>query len=200
MTITHRQNRRDFIVGMSRGISAAAVRGLVPLATGGPSPGDTHGRVDPPVPVPEIAVIRHDGVATTLSALSAGHATALQVMFTACTTTCPIQGAIFARVQRLFPDQVAHGVQLLSVSVDPAHDDPRALASWLRRFHARPGWVAAAPGLADVERLRDFSGRGASASDNHATQVALLSRDARLVWRTSELPDAQEIVAALRKL
>jgi len=37
------------------------------------------------------------------SALSAGHATALQVMFTACTTTCPIQGAIFARVQRELP-------------------------------------------------------------------------------------------------
>ena len=78
-------------------------------------------------------LVGHDGVTTTLPRLLAERATALQVMFTACTTTCPIQGAIFARVQKLIPDQVAHGIQLVSLSVDPAHDTSAALARWLRQ-------------------------------------------------------------------
>jgi protein SCO1/2 len=211
-----RSTRRELMAWMSRGASAGALGALLPIvpggpsagalgaflpiASGGPSPGEAHGRVNPPVPVPDIGVIRHDGVATTLAALCRGHATALQVMFTACKTTCPIQGAIFARVQRLLPDQLARGVQLVSLSVDPAHDDPRALTLWLRRFHARPGWIAVAPRPADVERVRDFAGRGRSVTDNHSTQVQLLDRDARLVWRTSELPEAEELAAALRKM
>jgi protein SCO1 len=211
-----RSTRRELIGWMSRGASAGALGALLPIVSGGASawalgaslpivaggssPGEAHGRINPPVPVPDLGVIRHDGVATTLAAVARGHATALQVMFTACTTTCPIQGAIFARVQRLLPDQLARGVQLVSLSVDPAHDDPRALALWLRRFHARPGWIAVAPRPADVERVRDFAGRGRLLTDNHSTQVQLLDRDARLVWRTAELPEAEELAAALRKM
>jgi protein SCO1 len=195
-----RSTRRELMAWMSRGASAGALGAFLPIVSGGPSPGEAHGRINPPVPVPDIGVIRHDGVATTLTALCRGHATALQVMFTACKTTCPIQGAIFARVQRLLPDQLARGVQLVSLSVDPAHDDPPALTLWLRRFHARPGWIAVAPRPADIERVRDFAGRGRLVTDNHSTQVQLLDRHARLVWRTSELPEAEELAAALRKM
>jgi protein SCO1/2 len=122
------------------------------------------------------------------------------VLFTACTTTCPIQGAIFARVQILIPDQVARGIQLLSLSVDPAHDTPAILTTWLKRFRARAGWMAAAPRPNDVEGIRDFAGRGRTASDNHSTQVLIVNREGRLVWRTSELPEAEEIAGILRRV
>jgi protein SCO1/2 len=135
----------------------------------------------------------------SLAALVKQHATAWQLMFTACRTTCPIQGAIFARLQSLLPDQVARGIQLLSLSVDPATDTPEALAAWLRRFHAHPGWIAAAPRPDDVERIRAFAGRGRSATDNHTTQVQLVDREGLLVWRTFELPEPEEVAALLRK-
>jgi protein SCO1/2 len=172
----------------------------VPAVPGGPPPTADHGRIKPPVPVPDIVLVRHDGVSTTLSALVREHATALQLMFTSCTTTCPIQGAIFAQVQKLIPDQMARGIQLVSLSVDPEHDTPETLATWLRRFRSRPGWVAASPRPQDIERLRDFAGRGRSASDNHSTQVQMLNREGQLVWRTFELPRAQEIAGILRSL
>src|SRR5205085_10736343 len=135
---------------------------LVPGAraarAGEPVP-DDHGRVDPPRPVPDLEILRHDGGRGPLPDLVNHRATAVQLMFTSCTSTCPIQGAIFARVQRLLPDHVGRGIQLLSLSVDPDHDTPPVLRSWLDRFQARAGWIAAAPQPADVERLRDFSGR-----------------------------------------
>ena len=48
-------------------------------------------------------------------------------------------------------------IELVSISFDPAHDTPRALASYLQRAHSRgAGWVAARPvdsgGLDALER------------------------------------------------
>ncbi|HVV16895.1 MAG TPA: SCO family protein [Polyangia bacterium] len=180
-------------------LAGAAVLPAIRLARGA-EPAADHGRIRPPVPAPDIPLVGNDGGATTLPRLLAARATALQVMFTACRTTCPIQGAIFARVQKLIPDQVARGIQLVSLSVDPAHDTSAALTRWLRRFGARPGWRAAAPRPADVDQVRAFFGAGRTASDNHSTQVQLFDRAGALVWRTGELPEAEEVAALLRRI
>jgi protein SCO1 len=172
----------------------------LPTAGAGPTPKADHGRIDPAIPVPEVTVTRHDGASGSLFSIVNQRATAVQLMFTACTTTCPIQGAIFERVQRLIVDQVPRGIQLLSLSVDPEHDTPLALRKWLQRFHARAGWVAAAPQPTDIERIRDFGGRGRNPSDNHTTQVLLINRQGRLFWRTFELPEAEEIAGMLNKV
>lgn len=172
---------------------------LVPFGARAQPPSADHGRVKPSVPVPDVPLVRHDGVASSLLALVNHRATALQLMFTACTTTCPIQGAIFERVQKLIPDQMARGIQLVSLSVDPQNDTPEILARWLRRFHARPGWISAAPQPKATERIRDFAGRGRNPQDNHSTQVQILNREGRLIWRTGELPEAEEIAALLRR-
>jgi protein SCO1/2 len=158
-----------------------------------------HGRIVPPVPVPDIAVVRQDGVSTTLLQLLGGRATALQLMFTSCTTTCPIEAAIFARVQKTLPDMANRGIQLVSLSVDPQHDSPAALSAWRRRFHAGPNWIAAAPAIADLQRVQGFFGKGEDSSD-HSTQVQILDRSGSLVWRTSELPTPGEITAVLQKI
>ena len=183
-----------------RAVLRSIAAGAVPLLWGARALSQDHGRVRPPVTAPDLPVVRNDGAHTTLGALLGHHATALQVMFTACSTTCPIQGAIFERVQKLIPDQIARGVQLVSLSVDPEHDTAAALGRWLRRFHARPGWIAVAPRAQDVEQVRTFAGRGRSLSDNHSTQVQLLNREGLVVWRTGELPEAEEIAGLLRRI
>jgi protein SCO1 len=174
-------------------LRAAAVAGFW-LAVRPARAGD-HGRVDPPLPVPSIELTLHDGRKTSLPALLRHHASAVQLMFTSCTSTCPIQGAIFQRVQRQLPS--AGDLQLVSLSVDPEHDDPAALGEWLSRFGARKGWVAAAPRRADVERLRAFGGVGRSAADNHSTRVQIVDREARLIWRTGDLPEAETVARLL---
>jgi protein SCO1/2 len=158
-----------------------------------------HGRVSPPIAVPDIKVLRHDGVSTTLPRVLKGHATALQLMFTSCTTTCPIEAAIFARVQTMLPAMAVHGIQLLSLSIDPEYDTPRAMSAWLRRFHAGPNWVAAAPSVADVPKLNTIFGKSGDSAD-HSTQTQIMDRDGRLVWRTFELPRPDEIVLVLQKV
>jgi protein SCO1/2 len=185
-------SRRGFLVGVAAG--------TLPVIRAGWAAVPDHGRIRPPVPAPDLPLVAQDGASTTLPRLLAGRVTALQVMFTACSTTCPIQGAIFARVQKLIPDQLARGIQLVSLSVDPARDTSAALSHWLRRFGARPGWVAASPRPADVDQVRAFFGAGRTASDNHSTQIQLFDRTGYLIWRTGELPEAEEVATLLGRV
>ena len=124
-----------------------------------------------------------------------GHATAVQLMFTTCSAVCPIQGALFAAVAEQLRGAE---MQLLSLSIDPLNDDPRALAAWLVRFGAGPTWQAAAPRVADVDRLFGLLAGRAAGPDRHSTQVYLFDRRARLVYRTPELPKAAHVVEMLQ--
>jgi len=168
------------------------------------TPNSDHGRIKPPAPVPDVPLLRFDGRKTTLAALTLGHATAVQLMFTTCTTTCPIQAAIFQHVQSLLPEMAGRKIQLLSLSVNPEDDNTPALAAWRSRFHAGPQWIAAAPdfvaGPASNADIQTFFGRASGSYADHSTQVNIVDRRGRLVWRTNELPAAEEIASILGRV
>ena len=161
------------------------------------------GLISPPRSLPSVPVLTARGQATDLLALLRGHTTALQLMFTGCSATCPIQGALFAQAQALMAERPA-SVQWLSLSIDPLSDTPDRLASWLRRFGAGPSWLAASPRITDRDRLVErLSGDGeppAASNDRHAGQVFLIDRRGALVFRTPSMPAAEQIVALLRRV
>lgn len=203
LAISHGMNMQDGLSRISRRTLVAGGLSLLvaPSLARGADGAVDHGRVKPPLPPPDIEVVSHDGSKSRLPALLRGRATALHPMFTACQATCPIQGAIFARVQKLLPDQTTRGIQLVSLSVDPVRDTPAALRKWLQGFHSRRGWIAAAPSAqADGATVRNFTGGGRNAADNHSTQVLIFNRDGLLVWRTFDFPEAEEIATILRKV
>jgi len=158
-----------------------------------------HGKIWPPVRVPEVALVRYDGGSTTLRDLTTGYVTAVQLMFTSCTTTCPMGAAVFQQVQRMIPDMRTRRIQLLSLSIDPENDTPKAMAAWRRRFRSGANWMVAAPVAADAKALQDFFQKGGDFSD-HSTQVQILNRDGCLVWRTYELPAAEEVSSVLQRV
>ncbi len=160
---------------------------------------ERQGEISPPAAVPEVRVVCHDGAARTLPELLHGHATAVQLMFTSCISTCPMAAAIFQRVQSRIPDMAQRNMQLLSLSVEPKVDTPKALAAWLRRFHAGPSWIAAVSDISDGRVIRSFFGDGKISGD-HSSQVSIIDRQGRMVWRTFALPQAEEIIAALQKI
>ena len=150
------------------------------------------GPVSPARPVPGLALTLHDGRRTTLSDLLAGRFTALQLMFTGCSATCPIQGAVFAALQAQVLGRNPQA-QLLSLSIDPLGDDARALAAWRRRFAARPEWVAAVPSLQHADVMLEFLRGRASAADRHTPQVYLMDPQGRLAYRCAELASADDL-------
>jgi len=179
----------------------AALGGM--LLSGLPRQGLSHadfGPVAPAKAVPSVTCMLSDGRTATLVELLTGKTTALQLMFTGCSAVCPMQGALFARLQGMLTDQLARNIQLLSLSIDPLSDDPKALSAWLKRFDARPGWLAASPVLAALGRVTALFRRGANAADDHSTQVYLINRGALLVWQTSDLPTPRELADLLLQL
>src|SRR5438876_11803380 len=72
-----------------------------------------HGKINPPAPVPDVELLRYDGVRTRLLPTVKGHATAVHLMFTSCSTTCPIQAAIFRQVQDSMLGMEKTGTHLL---------------------------------------------------------------------------------------
>ena len=153
------------------------------------------------MPVPDILVRRaSDGTAAGLAGLLRGRVTALHLMFTSCSTVCPMEGAIFERVQALLPDQESRGIQLMSLSIDPVVDTPRAMRAWLDRFEARDGWIAVAPKSKDLGQMLNLFSQGRNAVDNHATQVNIIDRRGDLVFRTPELPSADSVANILRRV
>jgi protein SCO1 len=146
--------------------------------------------------MPPIRMIGDDGRSFDLPSRLGGRITLMQLMFTGCSATCPIQGAVFSGVLPRLPQ----GTQLLSVSIDALNDDPKALRAWLRRFGDDPRWRAAVPArVADVDLLFDLLSGRARGPDPHTANVYLIDRQARLIFKTAEMPPAEELVTLLQQ-
>lgn len=181
--------------GFMRGMLALAAAGTLPAAR-------AHGIgiVNPPLALPpEVRLVRHDGARVMLPELFAGRFTAMQLMFTGCSQTCPLQGALFAEVQAGLARLRMPDVQLLSVSVDP-FDDSRRLAAWLRQFGAGSKWTAAVPLPRHLDAITGALKQRGNPRLNHATQVYFIDRRGRLVWRSEELPPAQVVMGILERI
>ena len=161
------------------------------------------GLVLPPVaPPPALRLRLQDGRTVSPAALLEGRVTALQLMFTGCSATCPLQGALFAEVERqlLARRAAPPDVQLISASIDALGDDPAALSGWLARFGAGGLWRAATPAVADLDRWLDFLQGRRGGADRHTTQVFLFDRRGRLALRTVDLPPPAEVARLVGEL
>lgn len=182
---------------------AAGLVALLPGAfTARPAgPFAAHGRIEPPQPVPDLSLLRDDGGRTTLARQLGGRITAVHFMFTACTSVCPILGATFGQVQERLQANRSARLQLLSLSVDALGETPSTLQAWRRRMGAVERWRAAVPRPADADRMtRWAAGPVPFSFDVHSSQVLLFDGAARLVFRSAELPQAEQIVRLMGEL
>jgi protein SCO1 len=156
------------------------------------------GPLRPPLPAPKLLLTADDGKRFELTQRLRGRVTALQLMFTTCSAACPIQGALFGAVAPLIDTQ--REMQLLSVSIDPLGDSPQAVRAWLARHGTHAHWQGAVPRVEDVDRLLDFVRGRAAGADRHTAQVYLFDRQARLAYRTADMPPARFVAETMGQL
>jgi protein SCO1 len=110
-----------------------------------------------PIAVPSVTFETQSGARSDFTNLR-GKWLLVDFIYTRCPTYCVALGSEFAQLQDRLAGPLGKGtVELVSISFDPAHDKPRALAAYLQRAHSRgAGWVAARPidsdGLDALER------------------------------------------------
>ena len=176
---------------------------------------ETFGPVRPEQPAPRLQVTGMDGKSSDLVSTLKGQVTALQLIYTGCSATCPIQGAVFAQTQAVLAsnsksnsngkdnskDRAGNDIRLLSVSIDPLGDDVKALRAWLSRHGAQPQrWTAALPTLQQVDPLLDFLRGRATGSDRHTAQAFVFDRQARLAHRTEDMPSPLALANLLQSV
>ncbi|WP_175918548.1 SCO family protein [Burkholderia pyrrocinia] len=154
------------------------------------------GVVKPALAVPDMDIVLHTGRKTTLRELLTGRATALQLMFTGCSATCPIQGALFAQVQDHLPKEKLP-LQLVSFSIDPLGDTAQAMKKWLARFGARDSWLGVIPSASRVDAWLDVLNGRATGPDRHTGQVFFFDHHAMLSLRTVDFPKPEEVARLL---
>jgi len=182
------QLRRRSVLALA---GMAVVPGSIPLAMAADMP---TGWVQPRLAPPPLRLTSGDGRKVSLAGVVAGKVTAVQLMFTGCSSTCPTQGAFFAAVA----DRLRLGdAQLLSVSIDALGDTPATMSKWQAKFGKSASWLTSVADVDDVDRLADFMKGTTGKSGTHTAQVFVFDRLGRLCYRTGDSPAVSEVEALL---
>ena len=104
---------------------------------------------------PNVPLQTHDGRSVRFyDDLVKGRKVIINFTFTSCTGTCPRTSGNLARVQEMLGDRIGRDIFIVSLSIDPEHDTPAALAEYARTFDARPGWTFATGKIDDINSIR----------------------------------------------
>jgi protein SCO1 len=91
---------------------------------------------------PNVPLVTQDGkIVRFYDDLLKGKAVAINLIYTHCTASCPLETAKLAQVQRLLGDRVGKDVFFYSISIDPSRDTPEVLKAYAHKFHVGPGWL-----------------------------------------------------------
>jgi len=124
----------------------------------------------------------------------------MSVLYTTCTTICPVTSAIFAQLQKRLGPRVGEDVRLVSLTVDPATDTPQRLKQYAKKFNAGPGWVWLTGEKRATEIVLD--GIGAYTRNYREHPTIVLVGDGRTgVWkRYFGFPAPEQLQGALGEL
>jgi protein SCO1/2 len=99
--------------------------------------------------IPDVTLTDQKGEAVHVRALlETDKPVLLNFIFTTCTAICPVMSATFAQAQGELGED-SNKVLMVSVSIDPEQDTPKALAAYAERFHAGPQWTFLTGSLED---------------------------------------------------
>ena len=157
--------------------------------------------------VPAFSLTERHGTTVTAAVL-AGHVWVADFVFTRCPDICPVLSTRMAALQ----DKLRGGdppVRLVSISVDPVHDTPEALAAYADHYHAGPDWLfltgsrdAVAALLRDGFRVA-FSDEGPATSPiTHSDRFVLVDRQLRIrgYYHGNDPADLSRLVADAGRL
>ena len=127
--------RRQLRIGIAAAATFAAAAILLPsgTASGGPWGADYF---------PNVPLTTQDGkVVRFYEDLLKGKSVAVNLIYTHCTASCPLETAKLTQVQRILGDRMGKEVFFYSISIDPKNDTPEAMKAYMQKYHIGPGWL-----------------------------------------------------------
>jgi len=91
---------------------------------------------------PNVSLTTQDGkVVRFYDDLLKGKAVAINLIYTQCSASCPLETAKLTQVQRILGDRVGRDIFFYSISIDPKNDTPEVLKAYMAKYHIGPGWL-----------------------------------------------------------
>jgi protein SCO1 len=91
---------------------------------------------------PNVPLITQDGKTVRFyDDVLKGKMVVVDMIYTHCKYSCPLETAKLAQVQRLLGDRVGKDIFFVSITLDPERDTPEVLKEYAQKFRARAGWT-----------------------------------------------------------
>ena len=116
------------------------------------------------------------------SDLLRGKTVVIHVFFASCKNTCPMVMATFQKLQDNLGDRLGRDVHLLSLTVDPEHDDAAAIADYARRVNPRRGWYLLTGTKENVRFVLAKLGQSVARPEEHSN-VFLVGNEPTQLWK-----------------
>ena len=150
---------------------------------------------------PNVPLTTQDGtVVRFYDDLLKGKAVVINLIYTRCSASCPLETAKLAQVQRLLGNRVGKDVFFYSISIDPTHDTPEVLKAYAKRFHVGPGWLFLTGKDEDVrlvsKKLGLSSPTDAVTRDGHLPAL-MVGNEATGEWMRNSAVENPKFLAAM---
>ncbi len=103
---------------------------------------------------PDVPLTTQDGkVVHFYTDLLKGKVVAIDLIYTHCQFSCPLETARLAQVQKILGNRVGKDIFFYSISIDPKRDTPAQLKAYAAKYHAAPGWLFLTGKKADIDLI-----------------------------------------------
>ena len=149
---------------------------------------------------PNVPLVNQDGVVVHFyDDLIKGKAVAINLIYTHCTGSCPLETAKMAQVQKLLGGRVGKDIFFYSISIDPNRDTPETLKAYAARYHVGPGWQFLTGKKEDIalvaKKLGLSSLTDAANKDGHQPSL-MVGNEATGQWMRNSAVDNPRFLAA----
>ncbi|HEY2029612.1 MAG TPA: SCO family protein [Myxococcales bacterium] len=138
---------------MLRTMAAALLLGAAALLPAGPAQASTEWGANY---FPNVPLTTQDGkVVHFYDDLLKGKAVAINLMYTHCNGSCPLETARMVQVQKLLGDRVGKDLFFYSISIEPERDTPEVMKKYAARYHIDPStnWLFLTGKMEDIKLI-----------------------------------------------
>jgi protein SCO1 len=129
---------------------------------------------------------------------------AIDLIYTHCRFSCPLETARLVQVQRLLGDRVGKDIHFYSITLDPKRDTPEVLKAYAEKFHVGPGWLFLTGSDEDVKaiarKLGLYFDAAAADRDGHTPDLVIGNAATGQWMRQSAVDNPRFLVTAITTL
>jgi len=129
-----------------------------------------------------------------------GKIVVIDLIYTHCVDSCPLETARLAQVQKILGDRVGTEIFFYSITIDPKRDTPEVLKAYAAKYHVGPGWTFLTGKKEDIDlvskKLGLYTEPDPADRDGHMPSV-LLGNEPMGQWMRNGATDNPRFLSVL---